>query len=43
MAAVYSRVVKLAVELRETLNIVNKEIEEQKYFARMWAKRIFQQ
>ena len=43
MAAIYSRAVKLAVELKETLNIVNKEFEEQSYFARMWAKRIFQQ
>jgi len=43
MVAVYSRAVKLAVELKETLNIVNKEFEEQSYFARMWAKRIFQQ
>ena len=43
MAAVYSQAVELAIELKETLNIVNKEFEEQSYFARMWAKRILQQ
>lgn len=43
MSAVYSQAVELAIELKEMLDTVNKEIEEQSYFARMWAKRILQQ
>jgi NAD(P)-dependent dehydrogenase (short-subunit alcohol dehydrogenase family) len=43
MATVYSQAVELAIELKETLDTVNKEFEEQSYFARMWAKRILQQ
>ena len=43
MSAVYSQAVELAKELRKILETVNKEFDEQNFFARTWAKRIFQQ
>ncbi|MGQ9530088.1 MAG: SDR family oxidoreductase [Candidatus Bathycorpusculaceae bacterium] len=43
MSAVYSQAVALAIELKKILDTVNKEFEEQSFFARTWAKRILQQ
>ncbi|MEM3378087.1 MAG: hypothetical protein QW674_03970 [Candidatus Bathyarchaeia archaeon] len=35
MTAIYSKAVEPAIELKEMLDTVNKEFEEQSYFARM--------